>query len=68
MNERIAALAREAGLSITDFYDTKLCAGRPEHIEALVKLVAKDCADLCDNTDILPGKDFARIIRERYGL
>lgn len=70
MNERIAALAREAGFNIE-------VLGNCPPIESLVKLVAKDCAEIGD-TEICSccWKDDAQAaaehisttIRERYGL
>ena len=59
MNERIAALAREAGITLDA--ERGIAIIGPLEIEALVKLVAKDCADSV-------GLTAAEIIRERYGL
>lgn len=63
MNERIAALAREAG-----FCDNEAKGWAPQ-IDALVKMVAKDCAEISDSA--MSERDcwrVAKTIRERYGI
>lgn len=67
MNDRINQMAIEAGFTVQS--DEWLFA---EMLGRFAKLVAEDCAKVCEDVDMFnyddPGSTYARAIRARYGL
>ena len=64
MSERIAELAKEAGITFEPRFG--LASTGNTQIERFAKLVAKDCADLAQHHYL--GHELEQAIRERYGL
>jgi hypothetical protein len=44
MNEKIEKLAKKAGINVTESYNSKIFNDK---LEIFAKLVAKDCANIC---------------------
>jgi hypothetical protein len=74
MNERIEAIAKEAGINLDYFgYGSCTDGGNP-NVKKLAELIVKECAAICKeqrdplNLNYKPSEKFAEAIKQHFGV